>query len=217
MIYSVLFDSKNRENNIKKRNGCHFTWQSLSPEIKEYVKSAGNANVRVERQAAYNLLFSALCHFFKVENPKIHRDTKGKPSLTDQNIYFNISHSDGLVLVTLSDEYDVGCDIQCEPEKENQAALEKRFLKGTLPCSTSLDINYFLATEGRIYEVDFESATEDSFTDKWVKLESIMKLSGEGFSALPNIENIAQNISVDVRRLEIDKKHYSIANSIKNG
>lgn len=217
MIYSIIFDTKNRENLLIKRFDCRVMRQSPYGEIADYIYRARNDEVRAERLGAYTALFTALKHFFDIEKPIIVRPEGEKPRIISHNIFFNISHSDGLCIVTISDECDVGVDIQCEPPEERKTALEKRFLKGFIPCPDSFDIRYYLLREDELYELDLPHSNCCNFTDRWSAMESLMKLYSKGFSSLSCICEYAEKARLDIRNIEINNKSFSIANSIKNG
>ena len=223
MIYSILFDTKQRENSIIKKNDCRPVRQSvlaLPTEIFEYVKSAKNELVRDERYAAYTTLLASLKCFFNVENPIICHQKNEKPSLISHNIFFNISHCDGIVAVTISDTNEVGVDIQNEPDERSRERLKERFLSELFPVDSDLDIKYYLAqmdgNDFLFYESTL-STYKDSFSYKWAVMESLMKLYGRGFSDLSKIGNLAKKSKTNVRGFLLDGIIFSISNSIKNG
>lgn len=224
MIYTVIFDSRKRENSIRIKKDCRALRQSILPlsaEISEYIDKAKNQSVNEERRAAYTSLLCSLKLFFDIDDARIVRDDSGKPRLLDDEVYFNISHSDGVTAVTLSDECEVGVDIQCQIEKNREKALEKRFIGDLKIKNERLDLKFYLCDENNgyfdFYEVDIDISECDSFSDKWVVLESLLKLSSGGFGDLHRTKNLAENTLTDIRKIKIDNKYFSLANSIKNG
>ena len=223
MIYCVIFDTKKRENNIRKKNDCRILRQSiltLPSNIEEYVNEAGNPLVKSERLGAYSSLLASLKCFYNIEDPVIIHQNGKKPHITSQEIFFNISHSDGVTVVTLSDECDVGVDIQSEPDEVMKARLKKRFLSNYSPINEDIGITYFLAEQNSsdfiFYEAEAESAGSN-FASDWTSMEAVMKLYGDGFSSLSNINDLANKSKIEASKINIDKTEYYIANAIKNG
>ena len=223
MIYCVIFDTKERENSIIKKNDCRALRQSvpyLPQNILEYVASAKNDLSRAEREAAYTSLFVALKAFFDIENPTLSHENSKKPTITSHNIFFNISHSDGIAVVSLSDNCDLGVDIQTDPDDLMKKRLEKRFLSDLDPKSEELEIDFYLLekSEGDLLLSGILCEQNNSeFSDKWTAMESVMKLYGDGFSALPRLNELSTKSTTNIVNIRIADKRYSISNSIKNG
>ena len=223
MIYCVIFDTKNRENNIKKKNDCRVLRQSiltLPANIAEYVDEAGNSLVKAERLGVYSSLLASLKCFYNIENPVIIHQNGEKPHIKSQEIFFNISHSGGVTVVTLSKEYDVGVDIQTEPDEAMKARLEKRFLSNFSSKKENIGITYFLAVQDAsdfvFYEVEAEGVGIN-FASNWTSMEAVMKLHGDGFSSLSNIHDLTRKSKIEATKINIDNTEYYIANAIKNG
>ncbi len=157
MICTLIVNSEKLKNIYEKRD-CP-GWQPLtliSDETRAYIEKTGNERTRLERFAAYTLLFSAANDIFGAEIESISRDEFGKPYISKlkkssspkeekeiknstqvlssekgvlgEKIYFSISHSDGIAAVTLSDEGECGVDLQAMPDGETAGRVEKRFL-----------------------------------------------------------------------------------------
>ncbi len=220
MIYTVICDSKKRDFSKIKKEDCRIIRQSipeLSSEIKEYIDKAKNQDARLERQIAYSALYIALKAFFGVENPVIEREKDGKPRLVSHKIFFNISHSDGLVAVSLSDTHDVGVDLQSEISAEREKRLEKRFLKDFSPLPCSLDISFYFLENDELFNIDLSKIDLLTFTDKWSAFESVLKLGGHGFGVAREANILLEKSMTDIRKIELDNTSFSLANSIKNG
>ena len=145
------------------------------------------------------------------------REKDGKPRLVSHSIFFNISHSDGLVAVSISDKCDVGVDLQSEISPEREERLSARFLSGFSPLPCPLEIEYLYLESGRLFTLDLPMAEGEKFTERWTTFESVLKLSGDGFGAASDVEKIAQNGKTDTRVIMIDNTLFSLSNSIKNG
>ena len=140
MICTFIVDSENVKHFYEKRD-CHI-WQPLtliSAETLDYIKNTKNETTRLERFAAYSLLFFAASEIFGVKILRIDRNKNGKPFIAEakkthepREIYFSISHSGDLCAVTLSDEGECGVDIQVEPKNYMAQRIEKRFLSSPI-------------------------------------------------------------------------------------
>ena len=220
MIYTIICDTKNRDFSHLIKEDCRVERQSIpdfSEEISEYIDRAKNDTIREERYAAYSTLLYSLKCLYGVENPVIAREKDGKPRLISHDIFFNISHSDGLVAVSLSDKLDVGVDLQSEISPEIEERLSARFLSGFSPLPCPLEIEYLYLENGRFFTLDLPMAEGDKFTERWTTFESVLKLTGDGFGAASDIEKIGQNVKTDTRVIKLDNILFSLSNSIKNG
>ena len=220
MIYTIICDTKNRDFSHLIKEDCRVERQSIpgfSEEIREYIDRAKNDTIREERYAAYSTLLYSLKCLYGVENPKIMREKDGKPRIISHDIFFNISHSDGLVAVSLSDKCDVGVDLQSEISPEREERLSARFLSGFSPLPCPLEIEYLYLENGRFFTLDLPMARDDKFTEKWTSFESVLKLYGNGFGAASNAEKLVQNVKTDTRVIEIENTLFYLSNSIKNG
>lgn len=102
----------------------------------------------------------------KPEEVEIRITTKGKPFLSGSEIYFNLSHSENLMVVGLSLQAEIGIDLQkVYPITNHQTILK----------------NFFSVKE----EAYLNSLPEESFLDNfftiWTAKEAYLKGIGEGF------------------------------------
>lgn len=213
MIYTVI--SSLRKNGIKtKSRDCRIIRQPLSllqGELSEYVESAKNETVRAERGLAYTTLLCALKTFFDIDNPAIKRNKFGKPYLADCNIRISLSHSDGTVAVALSDEGEVGIDIQAEIDERRAERLKDRFFADFEAEGDNLSVKYYFCDisedKAVIEELDLAMAAVDGFTAKWAYAESLMKLFGRGFADAGSLPALAENSKTEIREISFDKKY----------
>lgn len=218
MIYTIICDTRKRDFSHLIKEDCRIERQSIPDfpeEIREYIDRAKNSLVREERYAAYSTLLYSLKCLYEIKNPRLVREKDGKPRLVSHDVFFNISHSDGLVVVSISDKCDIGVDLQSEISPEREARLSARFLSGfsSLPCP--LEIEYLYLENDRFFTLDLPMAKGEKFTEKWTCFESVLKLFGQGFAAADNAKNLAQIVKVDTRVIEIDNTLFSLSNSIK--
>jgi phosphopantetheinyl transferase len=219
MIYTVI--SSLKENRIDKdKRDCRIIRQPLSllqGELSEYVESAKNETVRAERCLAYTTLLCALKSFYNLENVRIVRNEYGKPYIADCGLYFNISHSDGSIAVCISDEGEVGVDIQSEIDPERAKRLEGRFFTDLSVKSEDVDIKYYFfditSDEAKFSKITLSTATE-CFTAKWSYAESLMKLYGTGFGDVGNISELSNNARSTVKNVNLNH-NYFLSVSIK--
>ena len=220
MIYTVICDTKKRDFSHLIKEDCRIKRQSIPDfpkEIGEYIDRAKNTLTREERECAYSTLLYSLKCFYGIENPEIVREKDGKPRLVSHDIFFNISHSDGLVAVSLCDEGDIGVDLQDEISPEREKRLSTRFLSGFSPLPCPLEISYLYLEKDRFFTLDLPMSNGGKFTEKWTSFESVLKLYGDGFGTASNAHNLAENVKMDTRVIRLDNTLFSLSNSIKNG
>lgn len=115
---------------------------------------------------SYLLLCNMLREHFQItEQPAFTIGEHGKPQLrfqhTDREIHFNLSHCKKAIACIVSDESEVGIDVECLGRYSESLA------------------NYCMSTE----EVEAINNAPDSdviFTRLWTQKEAILKYSGEG-------------------------------------
>ena len=211
MIYLIIADS----NNLK--GDCHSTWQPhnlLSTDLKEYINKGKNESVKAERTLAYSTLLLSLEKFFSVKNPTIIRNENGKPYVKDGSVFISISHCDGVAAVALSDEEEIGVDIQSMPDEEKAERLSKRFLSETLIRQDKAEIKYFTLSlidgEYRFNEISLMLESENNFLSKWVYSESVIKAFGTSFADISNITELSEKTATRI----VGYKSFKIAATI---
>lgn len=122
-----------------------------------------NREYQLQTILAEVLLRVILCtHFgFTNENIVLERDANGKPYLKNELVHFNISHSESLVAVAVSDR-DVGVDL--EKIRDVNVKLVDR---------------YFTKKEREYISVNLPD-WQTRFFEVWTKKEAILKMSGVG-------------------------------------
>lgn len=107
--------------------------------IKKHLENITNAEYRLSSSTAFSLLADMLSQHFGINlsKEKISENEYGKPELSGENVYFNISHSNGAVVCAVSDK-PVGVDIEyikemrpgiinrCFTDNEKKAILSSR-------------------------------------------------------------------------------------------
>lgn len=216
MIYTVISSLKENRIEINKRD-CRFIRQPLSllsEKTKEYIESGKNESHRAERRLAYLTLISSLKAFYNIDNPEITVSEQGKPYIKDKAVYFNLSHSNGMAVVCLSDEGEVGVDLQSEIDSERAERLKERFFASLEVKNESVGAEYYycelLGEDAEIYRItlpDFQPCEAD-FSARWVSAESIMKLTGRGFADADRVSDLKKDTKTEIKALDFDGKYY---------
>lgn len=229
MIYTLIADTSNITDTEKR--DCQVIRQPLSllpNEIKKYIDGTNNAEIRAERFFAYSSLFCGLKVFFNIDDCTIRKDENGRPYLVtkdgleyikeNKKMHISISHSKGVSAVCISDEGEVGIDIQSVIEEEKAARLDKRYFSNIKPTSDKINTAYYFCKvtddEAMLFTASLPDSTLDSFTDKWVYAETLMKISGRGFGDRAKIIDTAKMCKVQISKYYNDDE-YRIAIALK--
>ena len=222
MIYTIISSTKNR---IEENRDCRALRQPLShlpKELDEFISSTKNDSLRAERFLAYTSLLCGLKAFYDIDIASVKKDPEGKPYLVYDNdnapeIHISISHSEGTVAVSLSDEGEIGVDIQCKISAERAERLKDRFFSDVEVRSGNIGVKYYYchisANEALLEEIILEDADGQDYTTRWAYSESVIKLYGRGFGDLTILSNLTNQCKNEVKR-SIDNL-WIIANSIK--
>lgn len=131
------------------------------------------------------LLKKVLHNEYSFYNANFTRNKYGKPFLVDnqKGVYFNLSYTEGVISCAISENVEVGLDI----EKEKIDMFEVMDLV-FLPSEYTL-INQCLSLEDKT----------SVFFYFWTRKEAFMKLSGKGFSLNPLSFNVCNDVTNDER------------------
>ena len=190
MIYVIINDLENTKRDCRTMRQ---PLNLLTGELKEYVENTKNEKIKSERIASYSTLLISLKELFSIENPEIERNENGKPYLKGSEIYFSISHSDGLAAVALSDSREIGIDLQCSFDKDKEEKIDKRFLKDIKFKNDNIDIKYFLLLDGTLKYYSPEISLENDFLFRWTFVEANIKCRGLNFSKLKEINELSKS------------------------
>ena len=216
MIYTVISSLKENRIEFNKRD-CRTIRQPLSllcKKMREYIDGGKNELHKAERRLSYITLLCALKSFYDIDAPDIAINEHGKPYIKDCDVYFNISHSNGVAVVSLSDEGEIGIDLQHQIEPERADRLKERFFQDLEVKNESVGAEYYYCNlsdeEAEICSIslsDFKADTED-YSVKWVSAESIMKLTGRGFADVDNVYDLSKKSKTEIKELNLDEKYY---------
>ena len=119
-----------------------------------------------EHKAGMELCRNMLLRHFSIENPRFLTSEHGKPYLEGNGVYFNISHSQGVIACAVCD-MPIGIDIEFLSSSENEDKLKrlaKRFFGEN-------EIDFILASDNIHYD----------FYYIWTRKEAISKCVGLPF------------------------------------
>lgn len=127
-----------------------------------------------------------------------------------KKIFIGISHSEGVSAVCLSDEGEVGIDIQVEIDIRRAEKLNERFFPDAMPLHTNLGVRYYFCNisekQAYIEPADPDCADLNSETVKWTYCESLLKLSGGGFRDLKMTGINAKGTETELKNFEYSSK-----------
>ena len=124
------------------------------------------------------------------ETLEIYKNDFGKEYIKDRNIYYNVSHTYGLLCSAVSDS-EIGVDCETIREKDWEA-LSKRFF-------TQREYEAIKASDDPL----------DEFFRVWTKKESYVKYTGEGLSRslssfdVKDLENIQTTYKINTTYLTV--------------
>lgn len=135
-----------------------------------------------------------------------------------KKLFISISHSDGAVAVSMSDEGEIGVDIQREISDEIAEKLNKRFIRNLNTSVTSFNANYYYCkiddNEAQIIRIDLSDAEAYEFTSKWSLSEATLKLHGRGFGDLSRLDDLITISKTEIKKMNNGSFSFIVATSI---
>lgn len=130
------------------------------------------------------------------------KDQHGKPSIQQENLHFNLSHSGKLISVAICEKASIGIDVQLI--KKYSEGVAKRIF------SESENAHYLNSSE-----------QEKFFFDTWSKKEASVKATGRGIkTGLRSFSVSKQTVVVDKQELHLQeiyiKEGYSAAVAVNS-
>lgn len=145
----------------------------LPSRFAEYAAAPRSPLAAWQRLCGLLLLFDMLAAQ-KIPMSDLTFTKEGKPGLSGDPVFFNLSHAGDLVAVALCDR-PVGIDI--EPYGQNPLRR------------SGIAARYFTPAEREL--LSSSAAPERTFTEIWVRKEAAVKESGAGLSALRQTDTVA--------------------------
>lgn len=159
----------------------------------EKIKKSTN-QLFIKEQLGSNLLLNDILennYFLDPKEIEYIYNESGKPYLKDKNLYFSLSHSNGIVALTISKE-EVGLDIELiKPVKD---ALAKRIMT---------------TEEYNIYNTLDKNKKITYFYEVWTSKEAYVKKIGSSITLTPS--NIEIDEDILIKRINIDNNEYMLA------
>lgn len=212
-MYLFLSDKNAEEKSLlweKIKSEKEDEYEALIDSLSDYVSSSGKKNLE-ERLVTSTLLYTALCYLKnrgEIENVgALKKGEHGKPYLDGGDVKISISHSDDGVALAVSKTSEIGVDMENEIDPERAERLEKRFFREEKISKNALEnaslskriggenVKAYSLKNGELVSEKF-LPTDDSFTSKWTVCEAIMKCDGRGFSALHDINGLAEKMEI---------------------
>ncbi len=147
----------------------------LSQEEKVRAKRFKFALHRSRFIASHGFTRSVLAHYLKQYETDISykKGDYGKPYLADikhHNLYFNLSHTDDIALLAITQGIEVGVDIESNERKTDWQNIVKRF---------------FTLSEQKALFLLPEVKQRNAFFQLWTRKEAYMKVLGTGLALAP--------------------------------
>ena len=190
------------------------------------VITAKEKSRRLESAAAYMLLSFAVRSLGYGALPRVLRADGGKPYFEDSDISFSLSHRPGAALAFISDEGEVGADIELIKEPDRMAKMAERYLSGIeASAENAPDIDVLVCDVSESGEIKLVRENAD-FVNKnlhisrkcapdtpylgWTMLEAALKIGGGGFSDYPRVGEIIPTLAAAHYEAKIGDLEYAI-------
>lgn len=168
-------------------------YSNIDKKRLEKIKKSNNTLFIKEQLGSSILLNDILENNYFLDPKEIEYiyNESGKPYLKDKNLYFSLSHSNGIVALTVSKE-EVGLDIELiKPVKD---ALAKRIMT---------------TEEYNIYNSLDKNKKITYFYEVWTSKEAYVKKIGSSITLTPS--NIEIDEDILIKRINIDNNEYMLA------
>lgn len=168
-------------------------YSNIDKKRLEKIKKSNNT-LFIKEQLGSSILLNEILennYFLDPKEIEYIYNESGKPYLKDKNLYFSLSHSNGIVALTVSKE-EVGLDIELiKPVKD---ALAKRIMT---------------TEEYNIYNSLDKNKKVTYFYEVWTSKEAYVKKIGTSITLTPS--NIEIDEDILIKRINIDNNEYMLA------
>ena len=168
-------------------------YKNIDKKRLEKIQKSNNSLFIKEQLGSSILLNDVLEHtyFIDCENLEYFYNDFGKPYLKDKNLYFSLSHSNGIVALTISKE-EIGLDI--ELIKDIKDNLARRVMNDD---------------EHKMYQNLTKENKKIYFFEVWTSKEAYIKKLGTSITLNP--ANILIEEDVLLKKINISNQEYMIA------
>jgi len=172
--------------------------KTLPENLYKKVTETNNGELRLERALSYSLLACV------EEGEDVCFTEFGKPMLKNTEKYISISHTGGACAVAISDDGDVGIDIEAVTEESVTRAkkAKARFFPFSYLdpselsdiASDDIKVHYMTLSCDGISKAETNGYMVTGYSGPlyfWVSAEALLKADGRGFCAAEQIEEIS--------------------------
>ncbi|MCN4143575.1 MAG: 4'-phosphopantetheinyl transferase superfamily protein [Thiohalomonas sp.] len=153
-------------------------FSQFSDEEKARVERFKFAIHRSRFIASHGFVRTILANYLKIEADAIEfkKGEQGKPYLAvtnssdNHNLQFNLSHTEDVALLAITQGVEIGIDIECSERKTNWKGIVQRF---------------FTESEQKVLFALSEEQQKAAFFELWTRKEAYMKVLGTGLSLAP--------------------------------
>ena len=121
----------------------------------------------------------------KLDISELNFNSNSKPYLNGENLEFNISHSGDIVVCAISDQFEIGIDIEILKD------IDVGDFKGQM-------------TDNELKKVIYANDVTASFFDFWTQKEAVLKAQGSG------IIEFLQSFEIIGKRTTLNHSHFFI-------
>jgi len=143
----------------------HHVLNTFEQQQVNRLKIEKKRNQRIASRAILRLLLSQETNH-DATSIQLFTSQYGKPFLKNKNLCFNVSHSNHMLVIALSNQYEVGIDIEYQPSNIQVKHMPKQ-------CFHAQEWEYFQALS--------HHEQKNFFLNMWTAKEAISKALGLGF------------------------------------
>lgn len=168
-------------------------YKNIDKRRLERIKKSKNTLVIKEQLGSHLLLTDVLenTYFQEIDKIEYIYNESGKPYIKDSSLYFSLSHSNGIIALTVSKE-EIGLDI--ELIKDVKDTLSRRIMN---------DLEY------NTYQSLNKESKKIYFFEVWTSKEAYIKKLGTSITLNPS--NISIEEDVLLKKINISSNEYMIA------
>lgn len=168
-------------------------YKNIDKRRLERIKKSKNTLFIKEQLGSHLLLIDVLenTYFQEIDKIEYIYNESGKPYIKDSSLYFSLSHSNGIIALTVSKE-EIGLDI--ELIKDVKDTLSRRIMN---------DLEY------NTYQSLNKESKKIYFFEVWTSKEAYIKKLGTSITLNPS--NISIEEDVLLKKINISSNEYMIA------
>lgn len=181
---------------------------------------------RIESEAGYILLCCVMRRLGYPELPRVLRQDGGKPYFEGCPISFSLSHRPGAAVIAISDEGEVGADVEWMRDRCRIERVAERALFGLERIETkNLACELMLCVVNECGEVEFledvaeyenyglhikQKSVADTPYLGWTLLEAALKVGGGGFADYGQRAKIISSVAASYYEVSSSGEQYAV-------